>query len=84
MNAKTIAITLIACSFMGGCAVSKSSELLVLPVCPPAPVYPKVSDAELRTLTDYTYDNLAEMIILRDEYINELKAYCDEDTTDNR
>ncbi len=77
MSIRAIALILTIFS-LWGCAVTTERELLVLPACPPSPVYPKISDKELEALTNKTYVKLVDLISLRDEYINELKAYCDD------
>lgn len=45
--------------------------------CPPAPLYPAITDSELTAVSDDTYAKIVRNIVLRDTYINELKIYCE-------
>lgn len=75
MNTKAIVLSLIICSGLVGCA--STTVAVKQPPCPPEPSYPKIADKELDAVSDSTYAKLVDLISLRDEYINELKVYCE-------
>lgn len=76
MNVKQIVLSLIICSELVGCA--NRAVVVKQSPCPPEPSYPTIADKELDGVTNNTYVKLVDLISLRDEYINELKVYCND------
>lgn len=79
LNKNSIVAIILAISLgLGGCTFADDREMFGLPLCPPKPVYPRLTDNELACLEDATYFKVVDNVAMRDAHINELTAHCQE------
>ncbi|PID61703.1 MAG: hypothetical protein CR974_04030 [Gammaproteobacteria bacterium] len=79
MKKKLLVLFLATSAIFGGCQ-SRQPVVRIYPrkpLCPVAPIYPKLTDKELASISDETYQKLVDNFVLRDAYIRKLKVYCD-------
>ncbi len=77
MNKKLIVLFLAISNALIACqSPPRASVYVRVAPCPIEPLYPKITDAELSTVSDKTYSKLVDNFVLRDGYIKKLKVYC--------